>query len=295
MEAKLLACQDAVLCWHLEKPNFTTHRTYRFLPISKSLVLLEKSRADKRKSMQGSTGDRRLQACVCVCVRASWCWHFPGIAMPAEGMAQSWLAGSGHAGGAAGRHPLGLDRWKLSPLSYGTDERHGYILAKALSGPSNEKAKAALLPHPPFVPLLSYSLPQATTPCRWAPEDPSSPPNINSHTQVKKQSANTVPDTTPIASNKGKTVPAESHAKKLDALNTVQVCKQHAVHQSWWHLGDSGPIFFPQWFFKYEFTSQQVLNCQEVTEIVHWNTNTSSTKYSCFMGTKFKLCCENWP
>lgn len=183
MEAKLLACQDAVLCWHLQKPNFTTHRTSRFLPISKSLVLLEKSRADKRKSMQGSTGDRRLQACVCVCVRASWCWHFPGIAMPAEGMAQSWLAGSGHAGGAAGRHPLGLDRWKLSPLSYGTDERHGYILAKALSGPSNEKAKAALLPHPPFVPLLSYSLPQATTPCRWAPEDPSSPPNINSHTQ----------------------------------------------------------------------------------------------------------------
>lgn len=76
---------------------------------------------------------------------------------------------------------------------------------------------------------------------------------------------------------------------------TQCVCKQLAVHQSWWHLGDSGPIFFPQWFFKYEFTSQQVLNCQEVTEIVHWNTNTSSTKYSCFMGTKFKLCCENWP
>lgn len=64
--------------------------------------------------------------------------------------------------------------------------------------------------------------------------------------------------TPPHAPNEDKTVPAESHTKKLDALNTVQVCKHFCR--------PSGPIFFPQLFFNYEFTSQQVLNCQEVTD-----------------------------
>lgn len=59
---KLLGCHGAAFCWHLQGPNFITRRTHVFL-LNPQCCL--------GKSTQGSTGDRRLEASVCVCLRVS--------------------------------------------------------------------------------------------------------------------------------------------------------------------------------------------------------------------------------